>query len=84
MKDYAKVEGHPHLVRDLKSNAIINTDDIALNNYTLIKKRKELEKNKIDSIESELKDLRSSIDEIKELLRGIKNESWGIKTWKCF
>ena len=75
MKDYAKVEGHPHLVRDLKSNAIINTDDIALNNYTLIKKRKELEKNKIDSIESELKDLRSSIDEIKELLRGIKNES---------
>lgn len=75
MKDYAKVEGHPHLVRDLKSNAIINTDEIALNNYTLIKKRKELEKNKIDSIESELKDLRSSIDEIKELLRGIKIES---------
>lgn len=74
MKDYAKVEGHPHLIRDLKSNAIINTDDIALNNYTLIKKRKELEKNKIDSIESELKDLRSSIDEIKELLRGIKIE----------
>jgi hypothetical protein len=69
------VEGHPHLIRDLKSNAIINTDDIALTNYTLIKKRKELEKNKIDSIESELKDLRSSIDEIKELLRGIKNES---------
>lgn len=75
MKDYAKVEGHPHLIRDLKSNAIINTDDIALNKYTLIKKRKELEKNKIDSIESELKDLRSSIDEIKELLREIKNES---------
>jgi hypothetical protein len=75
MKDYAKVEGHPHLIRDLKSNAIINTDDIALTNYTLIKKRKELEKNKIDSIESELKNLRSSIDEIKELLRGIKNES---------
>lgn len=75
MKDYAKVEGHPHLIRDLKSNAIINTDDIAFNNYTLIKKRKELEKNKIDSIESELKDLRSSIDEIKELLRGIKIES---------
>ena len=75
MKDYAKVEGHPHLIRDLKSNAIINTDDIALTNYTLIKKRKELEKNKIDSIESELKDLRSSIDEIKELLRGMKNES---------
>jgi len=75
MRDYAKVEGHPHLIRDLKSNAIINTDNIALNNYTLIKKRKELEKNKIDSIESELKDLRSSIDEIKELLRGIESGS---------
>lgn len=75
MKDYARVEGHPHLVRDLKSNAIINTDEVALNNYTLIKKRKELEKNKIELIESELKDLRSSINEIKELLRGIVNES---------
>jgi hypothetical protein len=75
MKYYAKVEGHQNLIRYLKSNAIINTDDIALNNYTLIKKRKELEKNKIDLIESELKDLRSSIDEIKKLLRGIKIES---------
>jgi hypothetical protein len=28
--------------------------------------------------------LRSSIDEIKKLLRGIKIESWRIKTWKCF
>jgi hypothetical protein len=28
--------------------------------------------------------LRSSIDEIKELLRGIKIEPWRIKTWKCF
>ena len=33
MKDTAKVEGHAHLVRDLKSQAIINTDSDAYARY---------------------------------------------------
>ena len=44
---YVKVEGHPHLVRDIQTNAIINTDSQSSNNYTLIKKRREEEKKKI-------------------------------------
>jgi uncharacterized membrane-anchored protein len=75
MDHYAKVEGHPNLLRDLKSNAIINTDKIGLDNYTLIKKRKELEIQRIDKMESDLTELKSSIEEIKFLLKGIINES---------
>jgi hypothetical protein len=71
---YAKVEGHPNLVRDLKSNAIINTDKISLDNYTIAKRKKEEEVKRIDNIENELIELKSSIDEIKQLLRTLANE----------
>lgn len=71
---YAKVEGHPNLIRDLKSNAIINTDKIALDHYTIIKQKKEQELQRIDNIENDLNELKSSIDEIKQLLRTLTNE----------
>lgn len=75
IKNYAKVEGHPNLIRDLKTNAIINTDSIELDNYTIAKTKKEKEKTRIDQIETDLMELKSSIEEIKMLLRRIKNES---------
>lgn len=75
IKNYAKVEGHPNLIRDLKTNAIINTDSIELDNYTIAKTKKEKEKTRIDQIETDLMELKSSIEEIKMLLRRIRNES---------
>lgn len=71
MTIYAKVEGYPNLVRDLDTNAIINTDTIELNNYNLLKNKKSMEKERIDKIENDLSDLKSSIDEIKQLLKHI-------------
>jgi hypothetical protein len=72
---YAKVEGHPNLIRDMSSNAIINTDTFAFNQYNLNKQKKEIEKQKINKIESDLIELKTSIEEIKSLLRGIANGS---------
>lgn len=72
---YAKVEGHPNLIRDLTSNAIINTDTLAFNQYNLNKQKRESDKQKINKIESDLIELKSSIDEIKSLLKGICNGS---------
>ena len=72
---YAKVEGHPNLLRDLSSNAIINTDTLSFNQYNLNKQKRTSEKQKIDKIEFELNDLKSSIEEIKFLLKGIINGS---------
>lgn len=72
---YAKVEGHPNLIRDLSSNAIINTDTVSFNQYNLNKQKREIEKQRINKIESDLTELKTSIDEIKLLLKGIVNGS---------
>lgn len=74
-KKYAKVEGHLNLVRDLETNAIVNTDEISSNQYDILSKRKELERKKIENIENDLTTLKSSLEEIKNLLKGISNES---------
>lgn len=75
MENYAKVEGHPNLIRDLKTNAIINTDQIQSNNYNLLKYKKLQEKEKINKLEEDLIELKSSIDDIKKMLLDLKNGS---------
>lgn len=72
---YAKVEGHPNLLRDLTSNAIINTDTLSFNQYNLNKQKRTSEKQRIDKMESDLTELKSSIEEIKFLLKEISNGS---------
>ena len=70
-KRYAKVEGHPNLLRDLSTNAIVNTDSIASEQYIKTRKRKLHEQEKISNMESEIDEIKSSINEIKQLLRNI-------------
>lgn len=60
-REYIKVKDKPHLVRDKKSNAILNVDDAAFNKYK--KEREEiLRKNQ------EHEQMKSDISEIKTLL----------------
>jgi len=68
-KKYAKVEGHPNLLRDLSTNAIVNTDTIASEKYVKIRERKRQDQEKLSNMESEIEDIKSSINEIKHLLR---------------
>jgi hypothetical protein len=75
MKKYAKVEGYENLVRDLETSAIINTDHISLNNYEKNKDLRKCQKQDIENLKSEVEYIKSSIDEIKFLLRGLNNES---------
>jgi gas vesicle protein len=72
-KKYAKVEGHPNLIRDLSTNAIINTDSFSSEQYNKIRNSKKEEKQKIEKLHSDVEDLKSSVDEIKQLLRSIVN-----------
>jgi hypothetical protein len=74
-RKYAKVEGYPNLLRDLSTNAIINTDSFSSDQYTILKNRRKNERNKIEKIEDELDELKSSMDEIKSLLKEIINGS---------
>jgi len=83
MKKYAKVEGYENLVRDLETSAIINTDHISLNNYEKNKDLRKCQKQDIENLKSEVEYIKSSIDEIKFLLRGLNNESRWTKTLDC-
>lgn len=77
-----KVEGHPHLVRDAQTNAILNTDFQGHSSYISLRNAKKKEINRITSLEcdinnikSDLNDLKSDLSEIKTLLGKIANGS---------
>ena len=73
MKDTAKVKGHAHLVRDLKSQAIVNTDSDAYARY-MSRKRKQKEQNdEIRGVIRDVNELRTEMREIKNLLIGLTN-----------
>ena len=67
MADSAQVEGHAHLVRDLKSQAIINTDSDAYARY-MARKRKQKAQN------DELRGVIRDVNELKIEIKAIKNE----------
>ena len=60
-----KVEGHKHLYRN-DVGAIVNTDTIEYNQYMRLKNKRQSEKDEIDR-------LRREIDEIKSMLKDLKN-----------
>jgi hypothetical protein len=67
MVDSAKVEGHTNLVRDLKSQAIINTDSDAYARYMA---RKRAQKHRNDELREVIRD----VNELKIEMKAIKNE----------
>jgi hypothetical protein len=70
-----KVDGHINLMRDPNTKAVINTDRYEYENYVNLRESKELENQKINSIESEVNSIKNDLNEIKNLLKGIINGS---------
>jgi hypothetical protein len=70
-----QVKGHVNLFRDTSSNAILNTDMNAYQNYMESKKIKEKESQRMSDIESDLNSLKSDMNEIKTMLRSLVNGS---------
>jgi len=68
-----KVEGHPNLIRDENSNAIVNTDSTEYTNYLSLRAKKKHGGDRIDNMENDLKSLKDDINEIKSLLRALSN-----------
>ena len=67
MADSAKVEGHTNLVRDLKSQAIINTDSDAYARYMA---RKRVQKQRNDELREVIRD----VNELKIEMKAIKEQ----------
>ena len=71
--NYKKVKDNEHLVRDVSSNFIVNTNKSEYDDYLNRRKLKQNEKNKVENLERDLSTLRSELDEIKNLLRSLVN-----------
>ena len=71
--DTVKVEGHAHLVRDLKSQAIVNTDSAAYAQYMARKTSQKKKNDEIRGVIRDVNELRTEMREIKDLLIGLTN-----------
>lgn len=72
---YLKVKDDEKLVRDVVTNAIINTDSNEYLNYIQEREKKLSHNQKVDDLEKQIFELKSDLDEIKNLLRNLANES---------
>ena len=71
--DYVKVKDNEHLIRNTKSNCIVNANKAEYEEYLTRRKLKQSEKNKVENIERDISTLRNEITEIKDLLRSLVN-----------
>ena len=71
MEDKLKVEGHTHLVRDLKSQAIINTDSDAYARYMARKAKQSKKDDEMRKVVREVNEIKSEMFEIKDLLKKV-------------
>ena len=71
MKDTAKVKGHAHLVRDLKSQAIVNTDSDAYARYMARKTKQSKKDDEMRKVVREVNEIKSEMFEIKNLLKKV-------------
>ena len=73
MSNFIPVEGNSDLVRDPRTDQIINTNTSAYEQYVNRRKQRKLEKEKSLTIEEDLASLKSEMNEIKSLLKELVN-----------
>ena len=75
MSEYIKVQGHASLVRDTKTNAILNKDK---NAYNIAKRRAEEAQRQRDEIRGatrEINNLKCEMHEIKDMLKTLLDKN---------
>ena len=72
---YIKVKGHDHLIRDPKTNSIINTNMSDYKEYLSRRDSKLKQNERVNNLESDITNMKEDLDEIKLLLRRLLNES---------
>ena len=70
---YKKVKDNEHLVKNTKSNFIINTNKSEYDEYITRRNLKKNDKNKVENLERDISTLRNEITEIKDMLRSLVN-----------
>ncbi len=70
---YLKVKDKDHLLRDVNSNGIINTDENEYKNYVNNYIRQLNSKNRIEELEHQVDEIKTDVKEIKELILKMLN-----------
>ena len=73
MSEKLKVQGHVNLVRDLKSQAIINTDSDAYARYMARKTKQKVKDDEVRQVIRDVNELKNEMREIKNLIIGMAN-----------
>lgn len=73
--DYLKVEGYNNLVRDPITNSIVNTNMTEYQQYLSRRNVKSEENQKMQNLEQDVDRIKGDLNEIKDLLRRLVNES---------
>ncbi|SVD85179.1 uncharacterized protein METZ01_LOCUS438033 [marine metagenome] len=71
----ARVEGHAHLVRDLKTQAIVNTDSDAYARYMARKVKQAEKEDELRCVVREINTLKAEMFEIKSLIKEIADRN---------
>ena len=74
-KTFIKVEGHTSLVRDVKSNAIVNQNVSEYQTYMKRVKDREQQGDQIRNAVKEINNLKAELREIKGLIKELVNGS---------
>ena len=69
MSEYLKVEGHQHLVRDAKTNAIVNRNKSAYVSYRKTAEAAQRQRDEIRTATREINNLKCEMHEIKDMLK---------------
>ena len=68
---YIKVEGYNNLVRDTRSNAIVNSNKSEFQMYMKRHKERNLQADQMRNTVKEINNLKTELREIKELIKGL-------------
>jgi hypothetical protein len=60
----AKVKDHPHLIKDMESKAVLNTNYAALVEY---RKKQQMQK-EVESLKEDVRDMKDTLNKILSLL----------------
>ena len=71
--EFIKVKDNEHLIKNTKSNFIVNTNKSEYDEYIARRKLKQSEKQKVENIDRDISTLRNEITEIKDMLRSLVN-----------
>ncbi len=75
MSKYMAVEGFSNLVRDKKTNAILNLDSRAIEEAKLRKKLRSEKKDEEENYKKKIENIESDINEIKQAIAVLLNRS---------